>query len=366
MLHNYVTKLIFSHSCARENLEFAIFATQETVFMRIFCLTLITLSVMLMCPSCQKQTPHIIINCQIDNVTSANLTVTCTYTIEDTGYPSDYVIGVIVSNKPLSGYFYHGGTLFNYDTFETRHVFFEPDPDTKSYTTSISGLSENTTYYVQGFACSSNVGKFGTAKSCVTPNREFVMVEAVDLGLSVKWSAFNLGATAPEEYGDFFAWGETEPKSKYISKNYIHYDTEDDDRYNWTAKKYNPTDNVLILDNEDDAAYNILGDKWRIPTRNEFNELIEKCTWELTSRHGISGYNVYGPNDNSIFIPLCGVRGASYDSNDEYYYSSQSAYWSRSLHPEQYGTAYCLSIINKISTRTSQRWWGFPIRPVKE
>ena len=127
----------------------------------------------------------------------------------------------------------------------------------------------------------------------------------VDLGLSVKWATCNVGATKPEEYGNYYAWGETSPKSSYTSSNYTY--------------SSNPT--TLPL-NRDAVAVN-WGGNWRMPTLNEIKELKEKCKWTWTGR----GYTVTGPNGNSIFLPAAGCRGNS----DLLNAGSVGYYWSSSL-----------------------------------
>ena len=140
--------------------------------------------------------------------------------------------------------------------------------------------------------------------------------EMVDLGLSVKWGTFNLGASKPEESGDYFAWGETMPKAEYLESNYkwcngsLNALTKYCDTSSYGDNGF--TDMKTVLDPEDDAAHVFLADKWRMPTRSEFNELCNHCTWELTTRGGVQGYTVTGHNGNSIFIPLAGYRHAGY------------------------------------------------------
>lgn len=143
---------------------------------------------------------------------------------------------------------------------------------------------------------------FGYANSNAQP-------KAVDLGLSVKWASFNLGATSEEGSGDFYAWGETKPKSTYKWGNnkYCGLDGEDIIVY-----KYNNTDGKTRLDLSDDAARAKLRGKWRIPTDTEWIELHERCEWHWTSLEGVNGYVVTGPNGNSIFLPAAGFHDIYY------------------------------------------------------
>ena len=161
----------------------------------------------------------------------------------------------------------------------------------------------------------------------VTPS----VPDAVDLGLSVKWASFNLGATKPEEYGDHYAWGETGPKEDYAWSTYkwcmgayytlTKYCTDSSYGYNGF------TDGKTVLDPEDDAAHVNLVGKWRMPTDDEWTELRENCTWSWTTQNGVNGYLVTGPNGNSIFLPAAGHRLYT----NLYYAGSYGYYWSSSL-----------------------------------
>lgn len=147
--------------------------------------------------------------------------------------------------------------------------------------------------------------------------------EYVDMGLSVKWATCNLGASAPEEYGDYFAWGELKPKKEYAKCNYRFGDNVPFKKYQPATKvivkhffRANETktvgDNKTILDVEDDAAVALLGNKWRIPTPQEFEELLKCCTWTWTRIHNITGYVVQskkpGYRDRWIFMPASGFK----------------------------------------------------------
>ena len=120
--------------------------------------------------------------------------------------------------------------------------------------------------------------------------------EAVDLGLSVKWASCNLGATKPEGFGNYYAWGETAPKAVYNLSTYELYDEE------WG---YTPLGSE-ISGSIYDAARKNLGNDWRMPRLEEWQELCVQCTWTWTAINGINGYKVVGPNGNSIFLPAAG------------------------------------------------------------
>ena len=150
--------------------------------------------------------------------------------------------------------------------------------------------------------------------------------DAVDLGLSVKWANMNVGATNPEGYGDYFAWGETATKETYNWSTY--FDTNDGGR---TFTKYNNKGGKTILDPEDDAAHVNWGGSWRMPTQAEWQELIDNCTWTRTTQNGIDGYKVTsnkaGYTDKFIFLP-----GAGYRRDSDLDHVGTGRYWSSSLY----------------------------------
>ncbi|MBR2155192.1 MAG: hypothetical protein IJ901_11355 [Bacteroidaceae bacterium] len=142
----------------------------------------------------------------------------------------------------------------------------------------------------------------GTYGEC----RRAKIYEAVDLGLSVKWASMNVGANVPEEYGDYFAWGDTWPKDNYSIENYWCWDEE------LGYLKYSKKDEKTTLVLADDAACTNCGGTWRMPTPNESWELETKCSWEWTTLNGVNGQKVTGPNGNSIFLPAAGQLIGSY------------------------------------------------------
>ena len=157
-------------------------------------------------------------------------------------------------------------------------------------------------------------------------NGQVVEVQAVDLGLSVKWANMNVGATTPEDYGDYFAWGETVIKEIYDWSTY--FDTNDGGN---TFTKYNYEGGKTVLDLEDDAAHVNWGGSWRMPTKAEWQELEDNCTWTWTTQNGINGYKVTsnkaGYTDKFIFLPAAGSRYG----DGLYDVGSGGYYWSSSL-----------------------------------
>ena len=151
----------------------------------------------------------------------------------------------------------------------------------------------------------------------------------VDLGLpsGTLWATMNIGASSPEDYGDYFAWGETKPKDVYSKENYKWYKSDANGsgytKYcRRTYSGYNGfADNKMRLDLEDDAAYVNWGPQWRMPTQGQQQELIENCTWTWTAINGVNGQLVTGPNGNSIFLPAAGLHGWGLDGWNGNYFS---------------------------------------------
>lgn len=135
----------------------------------------------------------------------------------------------------------------------------------------------------------------------------------VDLGLSVKWATCNIGASKAEDYGSYFAWGETAPKDSYTWGNYKWANGSETTMTKYcTDSNYGNngfTDGKTTLEPEDDAATVNMGGNWRMPTLEEAKELVDNCTWKWTSKNGINGYEVKSKtNGNSIFLPTTGYR----------------------------------------------------------
>ena len=204
--------------------------------------------------------------------------------------------------------------------------------------------------------------------------------EYVDLGLpsGLKWATCNVGASAPEEYGDYYAWGETETKTWYYYNTYKWYVsiTENGETYkgftkyvshfNIIAKGYkNFSDDKTNLEADDDVAHVKWGGNWRMPTRNELIELMNNCTWIWTSLNGKNGYEIRGHNGKSIFLPTAGYRRyGSLSSEGSYGY-----YWSSSLDSYVSDCAQSVEFSSGWShkdLRSDYRFLGRSVRPVTE
>lgn len=200
----------------------------------------------------------------------------------------------------------------------------------------------------------------------------FVTSGAVDMGTSVKWAAYNLGATKPEECGGYYAWGEIQTKSNY---NWNNYAWSNGDQNKLT--KYCPADRIdywdgegtpdgkTVLDLEDDAAHTNWGGTWRMPTFEEWTELRDNCLWEWITYEGINGYQVYGfGGGNILFLPAAGRRYGTYLDD----VGSEGYYWTPSLdtaYPSPHYALYLHLVSNyPIYSNYSDRSFGFSIRPV--
>ena len=190
----------------------------------------------------------------------------------------------------------------------------------------------------------------------------------VDLGLSVKWAECNLGASTPEEYGDYYAWGETEPKENYSWPTYKWCNGSDNSltltKYN-TKSSYGRVDNKVVLDATDDVVKARLGGKWRMPTDAELTELISQCTWTWTTQKGVNGYEVTSKiNGNSIFLP---AAGGGYERSP-YFVGSSGFYWSSSLSTGYPSFAWGVYFNSDNVNRDDNiyRFYGLSVRPVSE
>ena len=194
----------------------------------------------------------------------------------------------------------------------------------------------------------------------------------VDLGLSVKWAACNLGALRPENSGDLFAWGETSPKDTYRQDNYQHHSYDNQTttilKYN-TSSTYGNVDNISVLTPQDDAATVNWGENWRMPTEKEMNELVSNCIHQWSVINGQPGYLFISMiNGNSIFLPASGAKYySSYLGRNEYgWYTTSSLvkdnpvrnYELQFRFPDKDGNT------KHVDIGGSERQFGCTIRPV--
>ncbi|MBR5592963.1 MAG: hypothetical protein IKW46_02700 [Bacteroidaceae bacterium] len=182
-----------------------------------------------------------------------------------------------------------------------------------TFTSKLSDLEANTTYYVRAYA-TNEVGtsygeemSFTTGETANQEDPETQKHEWVDLGLSVKWATCNVGASSPEEYGNYYAWGETSIKAEYVENNNLTYGLSISEL---ESKGY--IDSEGNLTSSYDAATVNWGEEWRMPTFDEMEELAYDCHWTWAVLDGVTGYYVTGPSGKSIFLPAAGNRYESF------------------------------------------------------
>ena len=187
--------------------------------------------------------------------------------------------------------------------------------------------------------------------------------EWVDLGLSVKWATCNVGASKPEGYGYYYAWGETTTKSDYSSETYKWCKGTDETMTKYCTDSYWGTvDNRTTLTSSDDVATVKWGSKWRMPTKEEMKELVNDCTWKWTTQNGVEGMKVTGPNGNSIFLPAAGFRNWALFER-----GSVGQYWSATLY--EYSSDHACDLYfgsGRSGCSSHGRVFGFTVRPVTE
>ncbi len=229
---------------------------------------------------------------------------------------------------------YDGYTFTGWNTVQGGSGASYPDGYTLTATADM-------TLYAQWTSNGTNPSPSPSPTTGPTPPNTLNGHEFVDLGLpsGIRWATCNVGSTTPEGYGDYFAWGETTPKTTYNWSTYRYcVYNENDENYNgWSSlTKYcnnagygnnGFTDALTTLEASDDAATANWGASWRMPTHSEMRELYDNCTHEWTTQNGVNGRKFTGPNGNSIFLPAAGSR------NDSSLRSAGSSgyYWSSSL-----------------------------------
>lgn len=230
-----------------------------------------------------------------------------------------------------------------------------------NFTVNLTGLASGVTYYARAYAINENDISYGETVNFTT---KVLAYEAVDLGLSVKWATFNIGATMPEEYGDYFAWGETVPKNEYSWVNYKHcYGSATSLTKYCSSSTFGRVDNKEFLEEEDDAAQAIWGGNWRMPTKEELQELLDNCGWAVVTINGVKCNKATSyVNGNSIIFPLAGCMEASeakWETYDGYYWGSKS-YGNSAASFLSIGT----DVYNNSANGSGQKCYGYSVRPV--
>lgn len=257
----------------------------------------------------------------------------------------------------------------NQDFISAYTINAEARLEGQSHATAIvSGLSPTTTYYytlcAEALLPPSKKGNMrktakmnGNVQSFITTAKTEegeLLEQIVDLGLSVKWAAWNIGAAKPEEHGKYYAWGEVEEKNDYSLNTYKYYQ---DSSYINIGNE--------ICGTSYDVAHATWGDGWRLPTLAEIQELLSECFWLWTELHGTRGYRVTGPNGKSIFLPAAGLRHSTIIKGSD----ASGNYWSGTSMAEGSYNTCGLYFDNEGSYWYSDfngREYGLNIRPVKD
>ncbi len=225
---------------------------------------------------------------------------------------------------------------------------------TTGFSYNLTNLTSGTKYYVRTYIVTDFGTLYGEEKSFVTTGEEPEETISgtenghnyVDLGLpsGLKWATCNVGASKATEYGNYYAWGEITTKTEYTEAN-------------CTTHEQNIAD--FSGNTKYDVAAADWGGNWRIPTVEEFHELLVSCTWEWCVQGGVNGHRATGPNGNKIFLPAAGSR----DGKVLNYESYCAFYWSST--PNNLNDAFSLGYENaNVNIYYGLRHFGEPVRPV--
>lgn len=226
--------------------------------------------------------------------------------------------------------------------------------ENRCFSATVESLIPETTYYYCAFISNNEETLYGEIESFITER-----TEEVDLGLSVNWRAWNLGADIPSRRGNLYAWGEVEPKSHYDWSTY--FDNPYDNNNSWIGCSIDTDISNSYLD-----PTTLLEKGWRMPTRDEMQELVELCQWVWTTEWSVNGYRVTGPSGNSIFLPATGLGDKdTINSPDQY-----GAYWTSTPQTGTDGKATAATLYfygeHLKSLQWANRYNGRAIRPVKD
>ena len=241
-----------------------------------------------------------------------------------------------------------------------------------SYTSYMTNLRPNTTYYFRAYA-KNEVGivygeerSFETLEAYSPATGTANGYSYVDLGLSAKWATCNVGATSPEENGDYFAWGETTTKETYTMENSLTNGISDIDLQvgGYVERRVGSYYDGTYLASQYDAATANWGGAWRMPNNYDMWELLTECTWEWIQTKDFRGYKVTGPSGASIFLPAAGYR---YESS-LYEAGTYGVYWlSSAVSDMSGGGAFAIGFDRfDFKPDSRPRDYGLPVRPVLE
>jgi len=241
-----------------------------------------------------------------------------------------------------------------------------------TYTITLTSIPYEMRIYYRAYVLIDNVAHYGQSEwfERSVDNINYNGHDFVNLGLSVMWATCNVGAEKPEDYGDYYAWGETETKSNYDWSTYkwCNGSLTKLTKYNSGSYTGSVIDSKTVLDAEDDVAHVKWGGNCRMPTKEEFSELQSNCTWTWTTQNGVKGYKVTcnkaGYTDHSIFLPAAGFR---HDTDLEWP-GTYGAYRSNSLYLGYNNRSDAANILKfpdqYMDSRSYMRSSGLSVRPV--
>ena len=287
----------------------------------------------------------------------------------------------IETKEPVSGHYYNEKSDTFVFTFRNDIVIEKGFSDGKSYITEKYEPKDNGLYSKQfqkmwdyikkNHLDKSSSASTGTQPSASNQTQSYRFCpdshhpHSIDLGLpsGTKWACCNVGASSPEDYGNYYAWGETTTKSTYDWSNYKWCRGAYDKLTKYCTKSsFGTVDNKTVLDLSDDAALANWGGSWRMPTYAQFKELFDKCTHVWTTVNGVNGTKFTGPNGASIFLPAAGWRYSA-DSSSR---GSLGDYWFSTLNESNPNYAYFLSFgSGDAEVGSSDRDSGQSVRPVR-
>ena len=283
-------------------------------------------------------------------------TANCTVTVSNTGV---HVTGVTLDKSTMSLSVGCGGLLIPMvspaDAANDTITWQSSNPN--AVRVSSGGRVFATGPGVSAITATTVDGHFSaTCQVSVENNKPF---ESKDLGLSVQWATFNVGASSETDYGEYFAWAETEPKDSYSWENYKW-----GNGFTGNLTKY-VSSSTDKLSNEDDVVQVYWGDGWRMPTMSEQQELMDECDWVWTREGLVYGYRVtsrkLGYTDQSIFLPASGYMEGE-ELQDP---MSAGRYWASTLFYTQTAQAYLINFSSSGKNwSVKNRSAGFTVRPV--
>ena len=349
---------------------------QKTTFMKFFPLVGCCLAMCLTASTCGDNNDD-----PDEGGNNKNPNVAVTGTVEEVG--TDYaIVNGEVNLEGISANYSSvefGVEYSDYDDFAPKKRIAATSLVGRSFTIEISGLNSETKYYYRTYVTVPSLsydyyGKtrnFTTGKSgsggggggggSDTPSG----ARYVDLGLTsgTLWATMNVGAKKPEQYGNYYAWGETNTKDYYALSSYKWYDTTSQEYKKYVYSYVTQTIDRVNLDPEDDAAYvhQDWGKEWRMPTQAQLDELIRECDWEWKALNGVNGYIVSSKksgNDNRIFLPAAGYwEGSGVNGTTTGCY-----FWTRTVCSYNTTRAYCYWHYHNVGDQ--QRYYGLPVRAV--